>query len=134
MPQSRARRIGWFCFAPLVWLAAPLRGPRGDLGKTGVEPVAERVSLPGCAGLNLDGFVGGPGKAQADIPAVVFERVKDATIRKSRAQPGTRASLKVKGPRSRHIYLVGNELHQVRSRYQVDADVEEGAVREAGDW
>ena len=82
----------------------------------------------------MDGFVGGPAKTQADIPAVVFERVKDATIRKSRAQPGTQVFLKVKGPQSRHIYLVDNELHQVRSRYQVDADVEEGTVKEARDW
>jgi hypothetical protein len=84
--------------------------------------------------MNLDGFVGGPSKTLADIPAVVFERVKDATIRNSRAQRGMRVFLKVKSPQSRHIYLVRNELHQVRSRYQVDADVEEGAVKEAGDW
>jgi len=40
----------------------------------------------------------------------------------------------VKGPKSRHVYLVGNELHEVRSPYQVDADVKEGAVKEAGNF
>ncbi|MGA9209428.1 MAG: hypothetical protein WB347_16600, partial [Terriglobales bacterium] len=85
-------------------------------------------------GLNLDGFVGGPAKPQTDIPAVVFERVEDATIRNSTAQPGTRVFLKVKGPQSSRVYLIGNELHDVRSHYLVDAGVKEGTVKESGNW
>lgn len=85
-------------------------------------------------GLNLDGFVGGPAKLQTDIPTVVFERVEDATIRNSTARPGTQVFLKVKGPHSSRIYLIDNELHDVRSHYLVDADVKEGTVKQVGNW
>jgi hypothetical protein len=85
-------------------------------------------------GLNLDGFVGGPAKLQTDIPTVVFNQVEDATICNSKARAGTQVFLQVKGPRSRHVYLVGNELHEVRSPYQVDVDVKEDTVNEAGDF
>jgi len=85
-------------------------------------------------GLNLEGFVGGPAKLQTDIPAVVFDRVEDAAIRNSKARPGTQAFLRVKGPQSRHIYLVGNAMHEVQSPYQLDADVKEGTVKETGDF
>jgi hypothetical protein len=85
-------------------------------------------------GLKLENFVGGPAKLQTDIPAVVFDQVEDATICNSQARPGTQVFLKVKGPKSQHVYLVGNELHEVRSPYQVDADVKEGAVKEAGNF
>jgi len=85
-------------------------------------------------GLNLDGFVGGPAKLQTDIPAVVFDRVEDATIRNSTARPGTQVFLKVKGPQSSRIYLIDNEFHELRSHYLVDADVKEGTVKEGGNW
>jgi hypothetical protein len=85
-------------------------------------------------GLRLDDFVGGPAKLQTDIPAVVLDQVEDATICNSKARPGTQVFLKVKGPKTRHVYLVGNELRDVRSPYQVDADVKEGTVKEAGDF
>ncbi len=84
--------------------------------------------------LNLDSFVGGPAKPQTDIPAVVFERVEDATIRNSTVRPGTQVFLRVKGPQNRHVYLVNNELHEVRSRYLADTDVKEGTVKESGNW
>jgi hypothetical protein len=67
---------------------------------------------------------------QTDIPAIVFNQVEDATICNSKARAGTQVFLKVKGPRRRHVYLIGNELHEVRSPYQLDAEVKEGAVRE----
>ncbi len=92
------------------------------------------LSFQDVQGLNLDGFVGGPAKSQTDIPAVVFDRVEDATIRNSRARPGTQVFLKVKGPQSRRVYLIDNELHDVRSHYLVDADVKEGTVKESGNW
>ena len=85
-------------------------------------------------GLNLEGFVGGPAKPQTDVPAVVFERVEDATIRNSAPRPGTLVFLKVKGPQSRHVYLVNNQLNDVRSRYMADGDVKEGVVKESGSW
>jgi hypothetical protein len=85
-------------------------------------------------GLKLENFVGGPAKVQTDIPAVVLNQVEDATICNSKARPGTQVFLKVKGAKSQHVYLVGNELREVRSPYQVDADVKEGAVKEAGNF
>ena len=92
------------------------------------------LSFQDVQGLNLDGFVGGPAKLQTDIPAVVFERVEDASIRNSTARPGTQVFLKVKGPQNRHVYLINNELHEVHSHYLVDADVKEGTVKESGNW
>jgi hypothetical protein len=85
-------------------------------------------------GLKVENFVGGPAKLQTDIPAVVFDQVEDATICNSKARAGTQVFLKVKGSNSRHVYLVGNELHEVRSPYQVDAEVKEGAVKQVGDY
>ena len=85
-------------------------------------------------GLKLDGFTGGPAKLQTDTPAVVFERVEDAAISNSRARPGTRVFLKVKGPQNRRVYLINNELHDVRSHYLADEDVKEGTVKESGNW
>jgi hypothetical protein len=85
-------------------------------------------------GLKLDGFVGGPAKSPADIPAVVFNQVEDATICNSRARAGTQVFLKVKGPKTRHVYMIGNELHEVRLPYLVDPDVKEGAVKEVRDF
>jgi hypothetical protein len=85
-------------------------------------------------GLKLENFVGGPAKLQTDIPAVVLNQVEDATICNSKARPGTQVFLEVKGPKSQHVYLVGNELHEVRSPYRVDADVKERAVKEAGNF
>jgi len=65
---------------------------------------------------------------------VVFERVEDAAITNSKARPGTQVFLKVKDSRSRHVYLINNELHEVRSRYLADADAQEGTVKESGNW
>jgi len=74
----------------------------GDLEVTWEKPELSQWQsaflLQNVQGLNLDGFVGGPTKTQADIPAVVFERVKDSTIRKSRAQPGTKVFPQSEGP------------------------------------
>jgi len=77
-------------------------------------------------GLTLDNFLGGPAKPQS--PAVVLERVQGASIRNSKARPGTHLFLDVKGAASRGIYLVGNELHAAERPYQTDADVKTGAV------
>ena len=65
---------------------------------------------------------------------MVFERVEDAAISSSRARPGTQVFLKVKDSKSRRVYLINNELHEVRSHYWVDADVKEGTVKESGNW
>ncbi len=85
-------------------------------------------------GLKLDNFAGGPAKTQTDIPAVVFDQVEDATICNSKARPGTQVFLRVKGGKSRNVYLVGNEMHEARSSSKVDADVKDGTVKEAGSF
>jgi len=40
----------------------------------------------------------------------------------------------VKDSKSRRVFLINNELHEVRSHYWVDADVKEGTVKESGNW
>jgi hypothetical protein len=80
-------------------------------------------------GLRLDNFVGGPAKLQTGTPAVIFDNVQDATVCNSKARPGTQLFLSVKGPKTKGIYLVGNELHDAGTPYQSDADVKDGAVK-----
>ncbi len=85
-------------------------------------------------GLRLDGFSGRPAKGGTDTPAVVLDKVQDATICNSRAQAGTQVFLKVKGANSRGIYLVGNNLHDASTAFQPDTDVKEGTVKAAGNF
>ena len=80
-------------------------------------------------GLKVENFVGGPAKPQTDVPAVVLDKVEDATILGSKARPGTRVFLKVKGPKSKQIYVVANELHDAATAVQLDANVKEGTVK-----
>jgi polygalacturonase len=84
------------------------------------------------SGLRVDGFAGGPGKP--DAPAIVLNQVDDAAISNSKAQPGTGVFLKVVGKESRGIYLVGNELHDSRTPYEVDAEVKAGALKAIGNF
>ena len=82
----------------------------------------------------MENFVGGPAKPQTDIPAVVLDKVEDAAISGSKARPGTRVFLKVKGPKSKKIYVVGNELHDVKTAVQLDAEVKEGTVKASNNF
>jgi len=79
--------------------------------------------------LRVEGFVGGPAKPQSDDAAVTLHKVQDATICSSRAQPAMKVFLRVKGPSSEKIYLVGNELHDTQTPFVVDAGVKEGTVK-----
>jgi hypothetical protein len=87
------------------------------------------LSFEDVNGLQVENFVGGPAKPQTDIPAVVLNKVEDATICNSRARAGTQVFLHVKGPTSKKIYLVGNELHDAAKPFVVDANVKEGTVK-----
>jgi len=80
-------------------------------------------------GLKINGFTGGPAKADTESPAILFNRVEGATISNSTARPGTRLFLCVKGEKSREIYLDGNELHQARSPFEISDGAKEGAVK-----
>jgi hypothetical protein len=78
--------------------------------------------------LKVDNFLGGPAKPQTNDPAVLLNKVEDADICNSRARPGTQVFLQVKGPTSKKIYLVGNELHDAAKPFEADADVKDGTV------
>jgi hypothetical protein len=80
-------------------------------------------------GLRLQGFVGGPAKPQTGIPAVVLDKVNDATIRNAAPRPGTQVFVKVKGAKSRKIYITESALHDVKTPYQLDSGVQPGTVK-----
>jgi len=81
------------------------------------------------AKLKLQGFMGGPAKPETEIPAVVLDKVDDATIQNVEPRPGTKLFLKVRGASSQKIYLVGNDLHDVKTPYQLDSGVKPGTVK-----
>ena len=80
-------------------------------------------------GLKLQGFVGGPAKPETDTPAVVFDKVNGATIRDAAPRPGTQVFVKVRGASSQKIYITGSDLHDVKTPYQLDSDVNPDAVQ-----
>lgn len=86
------------------------------------------------AGLRLDGFAGGPAKPGTDNPAVVLDNVVNATIANSVPRPDTRVFVDVKGSKSQDIYLVGNQLHDVRTHYQVEGNAKAAAVKEINNY
>jgi hypothetical protein len=80
-------------------------------------------------GLSLNGFTGEPAKPGSDVPAVVLNKVDGATIQNASPRPGTQVFLRVQGAKSQKIYLTGNEWHNAKTPYKVDADVRQGAVK-----
>jgi hypothetical protein len=85
-------------------------------------------------GLQVDGFLGGSAKPQSTTPAVVLNKVEDAAICNSRARAGTQVFLGVKGPTSRKIYLVSNELHDAAKPFVVEANVPPGTVKASNNF
>ena len=81
------------------------------------------------SGLKVDSFTGGPAKPQSTTPAIVLDKVEDAAICNSRVKAGTQVFLGVKGPTTRKIYLVGNELHDAAKPFVVEAGVPAGTVK-----
>jgi polygalacturonase len=77
-------------------------------------------------GLKVENFSGRP--AKPDFPAVVFDKVQDATVRGSQAWQGTQVFLGVKGATSGPIYLVGNELHSARKAYRLEPGLKASTV------
>jgi glycosyl hydrolase family 28/pectate lyase-like protein len=82
--------------------------------------------------LELDDFAGAP--AKADFPAVVLDQVEGATITNSHAKTGTQVFLRVSGSKSRAIDLVGNDLGQAHSAYQVGPNVKPGTVKASANF
>jgi len=92
------------------------------------------LTFQNIAGLRLEGFAGGPAKPGTDVPAVVLNNVTDATILNSFPSPGTELFADIKGSKSQGIYLVGNELHGVRTHFKVEDGATESAVKEANNF
>ncbi len=76
--------------------------------------------------LELNGFAGRP--AQSGAPAVRFTNVDGATVRDSKASPGTDIFLEIAGDRSRSIRLVGNDLSPAKIPYRTTAGAQTDAV------
>jgi len=85
-------------------------------------------------GLKLQGFAGGPAKPQTDIPAVVLDKVSNATVLNAAPGDGTQVFVKVKGATSRRIYITGSALHDVKAPYQLDPDVKPDAVKAVNNY
>jgi Glycosyl hydrolases family 28 len=83
-------------------------------------------------GLKLEGFTGVP--AKPEFPAVVLDKVEEASIVDSQAQPGTDLFLRVVGAKSHGISLFGNELHAARNAFKVDDGVASDAVKVSGNY
>ncbi len=109
-----------------------------NLKLKGVEVIWEKPSLPAwksalyledIRGLELDGFTGRGAWPEGDWPAVMFNQVAEATIQKSRAPEGTAIFLKILGPRSREIRVLGNDVRHSKIPFLIDATVPAGAVK-----
>ena len=76
----------------------------------------------------MDGFTGNGAWPERNVPAVVLNRVTDATLRGMEALPGANPFLKIAGSDTRDIHLLGNDFHQAKVPYQLDPDVKPGSV------
>jgi len=81
-------------------------------------------------GLEIQGFSGRQAKpGAAEMPAVVLKQVEDVTIRNSKAADGTSVFLRVKGNKTRGVYLLGNDLLKAKVPYRVDSEVKSDEVK-----
>jgi hypothetical protein len=80
------------------------------------------------SGLKIDNFTGGPAKPGSNDPAVLFDKVEDASISNSRARPGTEVFLRVQDAASSKIYLFGNELHDAAKAFDLTGGATDGTV------
>jgi hypothetical protein len=85
-------------------------------------------------GLEIEGFAGRQAQPGAAMAAMVLNRVEDAVVRNSKAQPGTALFLVIKGDRSRAIRLLGNDFRQAQIPYQLDRDVKGDEVWASGNY
>ncbi len=103
----------------------------------GLEVNWEKPALPAwqsalyledITGLTLDGFAarGAPGE---NHPAVVLNKVAEASIRRARALEGTSIFLKAMGQESRGIRIQGNDLRHAKIPFQIDGQLPAGAVK-----
>ena len=84
------------------------------------------------AGLRLEGLAAHPAPTAPSTVALAFTNVSDALLSGCRAVVGTSEFLRVAGPRSRDIQLLGNDLRAARSAWSLAPDALD-AVRASGD-
>ena len=80
------------------------------------------------SGLELEGFTGQGAWPEKDTPAVVFNKVVEAVVRRCRAVEETTVFLRVLGLESRGIRLEENDLSRVRFPWQCGPEVKAGVV------
>jgi uncharacterized Zn-finger protein len=86
------------------------------------------LSLHDVDRLQVDGFAGSSAFPQRNIPAVVLDRVKDASLRNMEALPGTDLFLKIAGANTQDIHLYGNNFREAKTPYRLDPDVKPDSV------
>jgi hypothetical protein len=89
------------------------------------------LSFEHVSNLALDGFTGSGAWPDQVVP-VVFNQVRDALIRESRASGGATVFLQVNGQDSRDIRLRGNDFGKVRTPYRLESGVRTNAVKILG--
>jgi hypothetical protein len=78
--------------------------------------------------LQFDGFDGNSGFPERNTPAVLLNRVSNATLRNMDAPPGTNVFLKFAGAGTHDVHLIGNDFHEAKIPYQLDTDVKPDGV------
>jgi len=79
-------------------------------------------------GLQVDGFAGNAAWPERDLPAIVLNRVTNATLQNMEAKPGTNLFLKVAGSNTHDIRLFSNDFHEAKVPYHLDPDVKLDSV------
>ncbi len=78
--------------------------------------------------LQVDGFSGNSAWPERNIPAVLLNRVTNATLRDMEALPGTNLFLKIAGANTHDIHLFGNDFHDAKTPYELAPDVKADSV------
>jgi hypothetical protein len=83
-------------------------------------------------GLTVDRFTGRSAWPDQGSPAIGFEHVHQARLRRCRAAEGTGLFLKIQGQGSGLIVLENNDLRQAKVPWQLSPEVAPGAIRTTG--
>jgi hypothetical protein len=79
-------------------------------------------------GLQLSGFTGNAAWPEKNIPAVELNRVQNANVNELVAPAGSNVFLKIAGAATYDVHLFGNDFHQAKVPFLLDADVKPGSV------
>jgi uncharacterized Zn-finger protein len=86
------------------------------------------LSLEDVDRLQVDGFAGNAAWPERGLPAVVLNRVTNATLRGMDALPGANLFLRIAGSGSHDIRVSDNDLSRARIPIEVDPEVKPGSV------